>query len=167
MEKIKLDVSINAKQYYHFNLYHCYHSFQGWMSIILGLACIAYGIAFHEYLDTAKVVVFILLGVMFFAYNPIALFTRSKARFLKNEVLKNAVTYSFSPKGITLKQGDVEEEMPWENIYKIVKTKELMVFYLTKYHANIIPLQEMGDKYDEICKLMLQFADKRTLKFKI
>lgn len=167
MEKLELDVQIDAGQYYHFNLYHCYHSFQGWMSVILGIACIAYGIAFCQYLDTAKVVVFILLGIMFFVYNPIALYARSKARFLKNAVLKNPVTYSFSPSGIMLKQGEVQEEMLWENIYKIVKTKNLMVFYLTKYHANIIPLQSMGDKYDDICSLLLKYADKRTLKFKI
>ena len=30
MEKLELDVALNAKQYYHFNLYHCYHSFNFW-----------------------------------------------------------------------------------------------------------------------------------------
>lgn len=170
MEKLELDVKLNEKQYYHFNLYHCYHSFNGILGIVLGILCMVYGvygIVDGEVLRTAQIVMFIALGILFVVYNPIALFMRSKRRFLQNEVMKNVVTYVFSETGIMLKQGEIEEEMKWENLYKIIKTKESMIFYLTKFHANIIPLCEMNGKYDEVCKYISKYADSRVIKFKI
>ncbi|MCI8372518.1 MAG: YcxB family protein [Lachnospiraceae bacterium] len=167
MEKLELNVQLSAKQYYHFNVYHCYHSLNGILSIFLGIVCMAYGIVFQEALRTAQVVMFVALGVLFIIYNPIALYLRSKRRFLQNPVMKNPVAYQFAETGITLKQGEVEEEMLWENIYKIVKTRESMIFYLTKYHANIIPLSEMDGRYDQVCAYISQYADAKAIRFKI
>lgn len=167
METLELEVSLNAKQYYHFNLYHCYHSLNGFVSIFLGLLCIVYGFLFHEQLDTAKSVAFILLGIVVLIFNPVSLFLSTKRRFLANPVMKKPVTYRFSKTGILLKQGEVEEEMQWENIRKIVKTRESMIFYLTKYRANIIPLEEMDGHYKDVCAFLEKYADKKVIQFRM
>lgn len=170
MNKLELEVSLNEKQYYHFNLYHCYHSFNGFLSVFLGLLCIVYGvfgIVNKGSYTTLQIVLFFVFGLVVLVYNPVSLYMRSKNRFLQNPVMKNAVTYVFSENGIMLKQGEIEEEMKWDNIYKIVKTKESMIFYLTRFNANIIPLSEMDGKYDEVCKYISKYAQKHAVKFKI
>lgn len=170
MNKLELEVSLNEKQYYHFNLYHCYHSMNGFLSIFLGILCMVYGIFGIMNPDDytlIQIIFFFIFGVFILVYNPVALYMRSKRRFLQNAVMKNAVTYIFTETGIKLKQGEVEEEMPWDHLYKIIKTKESMIFYLTKYNANIIPLSEMEGKYDEVCKFISQYAPKYAVKFRI
>lgn len=167
MEKLEFDVQLNASQYYHFNLYHSYHSLNGILSIFLGLLCILYAIVDRKVLRTEQLVMFILLGLLFMLYNPVALYLRSKRRFLQNPVMKNPVTYIFAESGITLKQGEVEEEMPWDNLYKVVKTKESMIFYLTKYHANIVPLSEMGDQYNQVCAFISKYTAPKAIRFRI
>lgn len=167
MKELEIDVQLNAEQYYHFNIYHCYHSLNGFVSIFMGVICMAYGILFYKQLRLAQVVMFLLLGILFLVYNPVALYLRSKRRFLSNPVMKNPVTYIFRESGILLKQGEVEEEMLWDSIYKIIKTKESMIFYLTKYHANIIPLEEIGTEYENVCRYIAQYADAKAVKFRI
>lgn len=167
METLELEVSLNSKQYYHFNLYHCYHSLSGFVSIFLGLLCIVYAVVFREQFGMAKAVAFIILGIIVLIYNPVSLFLSTKRRFLANPVMKNPVIYRFSKTGILLKQGEVEEEMQWENIRKIIKTKESMIFYLTKYHANIIPLEEMDGHYKDVCAFLEKYADKNVIKFRM
>jgi len=169
MEKLELDVALNAKQYYHFNLYHCYHSFNGFLGTFLGIFCMIYGIAgcfVKDWLTTAQIVMFILFGILLLFYNPVALYVRSKRRFLTNPVMKNPVKYIFSKTGIMLRQGEVEEEMAWENLHKIIKTRESMIFFLTRFHANIIPLSEMGDQYEQVCDMIEKYADAGVVKFK-
>lgn len=170
MDKLELEVTLTQKQYYHFNLYHCYHSFNGFLSVFLGILCMAYGvfgIMDEGSYTTIQIVCFFVFGLVVLVYNPVSLYLRSKNRFLRNKVMKKPVTYVFSDTGIALKQGSVEEEMKWENLYKVVKTKESMIFYLTKYNANIVPLSEMKGRYDEVCAYISQYADKRAVKFKI
>lgn len=170
MDTLELEVSLNEKQYYHFNLYHCYHSMNGFLSIFLGLLCMVYGafgIANPGSYTTLQIVFFFVFGVVILVYNPIALNIRSRHRFLKNPVMKKPVTYVFSKTGIKLKQGEVEEEMKWENIYKIIKTKESMIFYLTRYNANIIPLCEMKGEYEEVCQYISKYADRHAVKFRM
>lgn len=170
MEKLELNVRLTQKQYYHFNLYHCYHSFNGFLGNFLGLLCMLYGvfgIVNRGSYTTVQIIFFFVFGVVVLVYNPVALYLRSKNRFLQNPVMKDAVTYVFSESGIRLKQGEVEEEMQWENIFCIRKTKESMIFYLTKYNANIIPLCEMDGKYEEVCSYISKYAEKRVVKFKI
>lgn len=169
MDKVELNVSLNAKQYYHFNLYHCYHSVNGFLGIFLGILCIVYGVAgcfVEDWLSVTQIVIFIVFGIVILVYNPVALYVRSKRRFLTNPVMRDSVQYIFAERGITLKQGEVEEEMPWENLYKIIKTKESMIFYLTRFHANIIPLSEMGQDYEAVCDMIQKYADAKVIKFK-
>lgn len=170
MDNLELKVSLDAKQYYHFNLYHCYHSFNGILGIFLGILCIVYGVfgcVAGKTAEPMQIALLFIFGIVILVYNPIALYIRSKRRFLTNPVMKNPVMYCFSSKGIMLKQGEVEEEMLWENLYKIVKTKESMIFYLTKYHANIIPLSEIGDDYDKVCAIIGRYADKKVVRFRL
>lgn len=169
MEKLELDVTLDAKQYYHFNLYHCYHSFNGFLGTFLGLLCIVYaaaGCMVEDLLDTMQIVVFILFGILLLVYNPVSLYLRSMRRFKTNAVMKKPVKYIFGKSGIMLRQGEVEEEMPWSNLYKIIKTKESMIFYMTKFHANIIPLSEIGSDYEAVCEMIQKFAPKQVIKFK-
>ncbi len=170
MDKLELNVSLTEKQYYHFNLYHCYHSFNGFLSVFLGLLCMLYGvfgIANQGSYTTLQIVLFFVFGLVVLVYNPISLYMRSKNRFLQNPVMKNPVTYTFSKTGIMLQQGEIKEEMKWENLYKIIKTKESMIFYVTRFNANIIPLSQMDDKYHEVCKYISEYADKQVIKFKM
>lgn len=170
MDRMELDVTLNEKQYYHFNLYHCYHSFNGFLSIFLGLLCMLYGvfgIMNKGSYTLLQIVLFFVFGLVVLVYNPIALYMRSKNRFLQNPVMKNPVTYIFSESGIKLKQGEIEEEMKWEQLYKVVKTKESMIFYLNRLNANIIPLKEMKGNYKEVCQYLSKYAEKRVVKFKL
>lgn len=170
MDKLALNVSLNAKQYYHFNLYHCYHSFNGILGIFLGLLCIVYGVfgcVAGSKAEPMQIALLFIFGIVILLYNPVALYVRSKRRFLTNPVMKNPVTYIFTDSGIRLKQDEVEEEMPWENLYKIVKTKESMIFYLTRYHANIVPLSEIANDYEKVCAIIGQYADKKVIRFRL
>lgn len=51
------------------------------------------------------------------------------------------VKYVITPEKITLSQGEVSEELLWDDIFTIKCTGKSMILYITSVRANIIPLE--------------------------
>lgn len=166
MKEMKITVCLNFNQLYRFNLYHCYHSFNGTFSIILGVVCIAYALVFYNRIVPARAILLIVLGLIFWIYNPISLYMRSKSRFMTNDVLGEPMDYCFTHSGISLSQKEVTEEIKWESIYKIQETKESLLVYITSRHANIIPKESIGEQYAQVCEYIRTYATNSIVKIK-
>lgn len=153
--KIDTQIQVTAKQLYRFNLYHCYfNTTSGLFGIVLGIICFLYGIAASSALGKTNTVIVFLLGVMFLVYNPISLYIRSKNRYLNNDALKKPMNYCFDDRGFILSQGEQSEDMEWQDLYKVVESKECIYFFFTKVHANIVPKECLGENLDTIIKLI-------------
>lgn len=164
-EQVKLSVKLTGADLYKYNLYHTYrNSTNGAVSILLGLACLLYGIGFAGALPTSNMVILIGLGILFWVYNPVSLWMRSQNRFLNNAVLKDTLDYCFDEKGMTLTQGDVSETVAWDSIYKVMETKSYYYIYLTRIHANIIPKSIVGEQKENFVALLKQNIKKGNLK---
>lgn len=165
--QINAHVVVSAKQLFHFNLYHCYrNSTNGLFGIVLGLICLAYGIAFFEKIGTSNGIIIIVLAVIFFVYNPASLYIRSKSRYMSNDALKKPMNYVFDEEGFILSQGDVSEDMEWADLYKVVETKECLYFFFTRVHANIVPKEALGNRIEEIYGLISKNIPAKANKLK-
>ena len=153
--KIDAQIQVTAKQLYQFNLYHCYrNTSSGMFGIIMGILCALYAFIASSKLGTTNTIIVALLAVMFIVYNPIALYIRSKNRFLNNDALKKPMNYCFDEQGFILSQGEQSEDMEWEDLYKVVEHKDCFYFFFTRIHANIVPKEGLGGNLDEIIALI-------------
>lgn len=153
--KINVQVNVTPAQLYKFNLYHCYcNSSNGIFGIILGILCVLYAITANKTIGTGNTIIVAALGVMFFVYNPISLYVRSKSRYLTNEALNKPMNYCFDDKGFILSQGEQSEDMEWADLYKVKETKDCIYFFFTRIHANIVPKECLGDNLDSIVSLI-------------
>lgn len=146
---IEFDVKLEHKDMFLFNLYHTYHGFQGWLSILLGAAIIGINIYSIGQIETMYTILYFFFGLLFIGYNPISLYFSSKRTVTKSETLKNSLHYHFSDEGIQVSIGEESGMIGWKQIYRAVGTKNNLLLYTGRRNAYVIPWR-MVSQPDEL-----------------
>ena len=62
----------------------------------------------------------------------------------KLDIFTKPMHYQVSPDKITLSQGELTEDLSWDNIYKIKFSGRNLLVYINTSRANILTLETMG-----------------------
>ncbi len=170
---MKFDIKITDKDMYRFNLYHVYHTFNGIISIVVGLFVFVVMFVVRNRLTSMDMVLYIALGIALLLYTPVTLLTRSKAQIASSPVMQNTLTYDFSDEGIRVST-EVEVEpnaassslLPWDQIYKIVETKRQLLIYSGRMNAYIIPVEQLENQKEELKKYIKERTEDFRLSFR-
>ena len=170
---MKFDIKITDKDMYRFNLYHTYHTFNGIISIVVGLFVFVVLFVVRNRLTPTDVILYIALGIALLLYSPITLLTRSKAQVASSPVLQNTLSYEFNDDGIFVVTNAKLEEgvetsvlLPWKEIYKIVETKRQLLIYSSRVSAYVIPLEQLGDQKENLKTYIKERTEDFRLSFR-
>jgi hypothetical protein len=153
---IEFDVKLEAKDMYRFNMYHTYHGFQGWLSIILGIAITTLSIYTFGQIEIMYTVLYILFGIIFVIYNPVSLFISSKKVVVKSDTLKHTLHYSLSEEGLTIRVQDAFASLQWNQIFRALSTKKNLLIYTSRRNAYVIPKRFIKNEYESTRLLLKQ-----------
>lgn len=163
---IELDVKLEHKDMFRFNLYHTYHGFQGWLSILLGVVIIGLNIYTIGQIETMYTLLYFFFGFLFIAYNPISLYFSSKKAVAKSETLKNTLHYAFSEEGICVSAGEESGTIGWKQIYRAVGTKSNLLLYTGRRNAYVIPWGVATGQTEQLKTLIKNQLPKFRVKVK-
>lgn len=152
--QIEFDVKLEQMDMYRFNMYHTYHGFQGWLSIILGVVITGLNIYTIGQIEMMYTLLYFLFGLLFILYNPISLYFSSKRTVTKSETLKHTLHYSFSEEGICVSVGEASGNISWKQIYRAISTKNNLLLYTGRRNAYVIPKRTICDQYEELKNLL-------------
>jgi hypothetical protein len=131
-------VKINQKELRAYLFYATFHSFQGVLSVILGLLTIAAGI-FYLSEGNKNGIFFFLMAAVFFIVQPLMIMLQAKMQS-KHTVFQKETNYEFDEKELRAWQDGVEPaSVTWENLYRVVKNGQYYFIFTDKYRANIVP----------------------------
>lgn len=169
---MKFDIKITDKDMYRFNLYHTYHTFNGIISVVVGIFVFVVLFLVREKLTSTDVVLYIVLGVALLLYSPISLLMRSKAQVAASVVLQNTLCYEFCDEGIMVFSDAVEEGaenralLPWKDVYKIVETGRQLLIYSSRVNAYVLPKEQIGDGLPDLKTYIRERTDSFRLSLK-
>lgn len=163
---VEFDIKPQAKDLYRFNMKKTYTGMHGWVSVILSvLAFVMAGVTIGQ-AEALYTVIYLFCGVMFLCYLPVALW-RSANRIIKtNEILSGTVHYELSEEGIRLTQGEESGDLKWNEVYKLVSDRKLVLIYVNRQNAYIIPRDQLGDKYGPLKELAAEQMESFRVRFR-
>jgi hypothetical protein len=146
MLKAEFQTQLSESDLIDFKLYHNYHSIDGIMKLIFGLFTLAIcGVSVStKHVNEIYVIIMGLLGLFFTIYPPVAMILKVKKQMKKIPVFRGPVKYLVTEEKITMFQGEVCEELLWDDVVKIRYTGRSLILYGTTVRANIIPLKDLG-----------------------
>ena len=165
--KVVLDIKLDAKDLFKFNMMQAYRGMQGILSILLPILVFAYAVTSYGEVSIGSTLVYIGLGIVFLVYVPISLWLRvNKTIKDENNALSKTLHYEFAEDAICVSVGEESVEFKWENIFQMKTSGDLLLVYTNRINAYILPLSQVGKTYDELSKLAHAKLEKYRIKMK-
>lgn len=151
---------------YRFNMYQTYSGFHGWFSIIVSIIIfVVAGVTYGD-LELTYTLLYIAFGIIFLCYMPVSLFLRSKHSLAASEVLRKPLHYAVDEEGFRVSQGEASAQLLWNQIYKMVATKNNVLVYSNRINAYVIPREQVKEQYPQLAKLAAEKLEPHRLKMK-
>lgn len=161
---LEFDIKLSQKDLYSFNLYQNYRSFNGWLAIILGILSFVMAVMQGNEKGIVYSLPYVGAGIIFIIYIPVSLWNRVKLTLKTNESLSQVLHYEISEECIKVSQGTESAELPWEYVYRMVADSKKVLIYSGRKNAYIIPRNQLGDKYEQLCDVASKKLEKYRLK---
>lgn len=161
--KAEFQTRITEQDLMNFKVYHNYHSVGGVAGALFGVIALFICVISINQVNISYTLMMGFFGLFFTVYMPIGMKLKVKQQMKSVAAFQEPVRYTVTEEKITLQQGEVTEEMLWDDIFKIKCTGKSLVLYITSVRANIIPLRDIGKE----AEVFLQIAEKKLRPFQI
>lgn len=156
-------ICVTKKDLMDFKLYHNYHSVSGIAAVLFGLIALFICIYTINQVNISYTLMMGFFGLFFTVWTPIGMLLNVNKQMKKVSTFQEPVIYTATEDKITLQQGDIKEEMLWDDVFKIKCTGKSLILYITSVRANVIPLESLGDQ----AEVFFEIASKKLKPFQI
>lgn len=156
---MEFDVKVTAGVLYDYLLYHTYTSLSGMLGTLVGVFLI---MAFVS----TKYVIYLIAGVVLIAYLPGALFLRAMQQVQNTPAFKKPLHYKMTDEGISVSQGENEENQSWDSCVKAVSTGRSIILYTSRTAASIFPKRDLGDKREALIQMISTHMPPKKVKIR-
>ncbi len=165
--KVVLDIKLEAKDLFRFNMQQAYRGMQGILSILLPILVFSYAVTSFGKVSIGSTLVYVGLGIVFLVYVPISLWLRvNKIVKDENNALSKQLHYEFEEEVIRVSVEEESVEFKWENIFQMKTSGPLLLVYTNRINAYVLPLKQVGNKYEELSKIAHRKLEKYRIKMK-
>lgn len=154
MKEYKISVKLVTMDMYRFLMKHEYGAFSGLFGLamsILALAALVLGVGEG---DRNTQILLVLLASCFTVLNPIRLFLRAQKQISMNPTFHEPIEYTFGEEGMHIAQGEVQMDVPWSDMKKLVRGRKIMVLYLSRVVGYIFPRSQCAGHFEEIAAMI-------------
>ena len=81
-------------------------------------------------------------------------------------MFQKPLEYEFAEDGIIVEQDDAKLTVEWMEVEKAVSTQKSIILYLGRVRALIFPKECMGDKYEEVVKMIHTHVAAKKVKIR-
>lgn len=166
MKQIKINVTMKVANMYEFLLRHAYSGFGGIGSLLFSLALLVYFIVGRQTLNQGQTILVIFGALLFTVINPVVILFNATKQVKLNPTFRDLLTYTLSEEGVLVEQSEQELLVKWEEVQKVVETRQSVIIYLTKVRAFVLPKYAIGEELSEVKTLIGEALDTQKCKFK-
>lgn len=140
-----IEIKLTAKDLWKFSMYHAYRGMQGIFNVIFSAAAVFLLLTTWGSNPVSYRVLLIICALMFTVWQPAILYLKS-VKQAKNPMIQNAMILSFGQDDIVIKQGNESLSLTWENIGRVDRFRDMMIVYMDRVHAYLLPDSVLGEK---------------------
>ena len=111
--ELEFDVKVTPSAMYDYLLHHTYSGMSGIIGTVFGVFLIMAFLA-------TKYPIYLIAGIVVIGYLPAALWLKAHQQVSMTPAFKEPLHYHMTDKGISVSQGENEEQQSWESCYKAV-----------------------------------------------
>jgi len=148
-ETIKFQIQMKVKDLWQFSMYHSYRGMVGVFAVVFTGAALYYVIASWTLLSETQRIAMIFVVLMFPVLQPVMLYWKAWKR-MRQPVMQTATLLEFQEEGLKVTQQDQEALFPWDQIGRIDRKPTMLVIYMDRIHAYLIPKEVYEERLEEL-----------------
>ena len=159
----KFNIKLTAKELWQFSMYHANRGFTGIFNIFITIFALGVLVFRWEMFSMVYRLLLVLCALSFTVLQPILLYVKA-ARQVKTSAVKEPMELEFTIKGILIRQSGNEMEVAWEQVGRAEKTSHILVFYMDRIRAYLLPRNLLGERENEFYEFLRQVLPKERRK---
>ncbi len=150
---LKYNITLNAKDIWVFSVYSANRAYLGVFNLLFTLVSLYYLFAAWKSLSPGKRLLFLACALMFSVIQPAILYLKA-LRQAKTETISKGFAITLSEEGIHILQGENEANANWDQVYKTLIRKNVVVIYFAPLSGYLIPSRYIGDSREDLETLL-------------
>lgn len=153
------EVKMTTSKLYDFNLQHAYKQ-------PISLISSAVGVIFIMLFINNLKWYCLVAGLLLLFYLPISLLRSSFMKVKMLDYFREPIQYVINDAGITVKALGEEQLIEWKDCTRACNTRQSYFVYTGNKSAFIFPRKDMGDKAEDVLKLISTHMDAKKVKIR-
>ena len=162
---MEFDSKIGQKEMFSFMMNTTYRRATGIIWVIFSIVVVAVTIMTWGKVKLSNSLLMILLASLYTVINPVMLYFRAGRQVKNNNSLTVDIHFTLDEQHIKLTQDKAKETTPWLEVWKVVRYNRIIVIYVSSVRAFVIPVENLGDRYNEFVDYVsARISDRCKLK---
>ena len=138
MNKIKIDMQLNAKDIWLFSMYHSNRGFLLIFNVLFTVVMYYYMITSWNKIDTPRKIMFVLLANMFLIIQPAMLYLKS-AKQARSEAIRVGLSLEMNDEGIVVSSKGESIDFKWESGFRSRIVPGIIIIYVDAVRGYLLP----------------------------
>ena len=138
MNKIKIDMQLNAKDIWLFSMYHSNRGFLLIFNVLFTAVMYYYMITSWNKIDTPRKILFLVLANMFLIIQPAMLYLKS-AKQARSEAIRAGLSLEMNDEGIVVSSKGESVDFKWESGFRSRIVPGIIIIYVDAVRGYLLP----------------------------
>ena len=153
MNKIKIDMQLNAKDIWLFSMYHSNRGFLLIFNVLFTVVMYYYMITSWNKIDTPRKIMFVLLANMFLIIQPAMLYLKS-AKQARSEAIRAGLSLEMNDEGIVGSSKGESIDFKWESGFRSRIVPGIIIIYVDAVRGYLLPDRYTKEKKEKIVAVL-------------
>lgn len=153
MNKIKIDMQLNAKDIWLFSMYHSNRGFLLIFNVLFTVVMYYYMITSWNKIDTPRKILFLVLANMFLIIQPAMLYLKS-AKQARSEAIRAGLSLEMNEEGIVVSSKGESIDFKWENGFRSRIVPGIIIIYVDAVRGYLLPDRYTKENKEKIVAVL-------------
>ncbi len=153
MNKIKIDMQLNAKDIWLFSMYHSNRGFLLIFNVLFTIVMYYYMITSWNKIDTPRKIMFVLLANMFLIIQPAMLYLKS-AKQARSEAIRAGLSLEMNDEGIVVSSKGESIDFKWESGFRSRIVPGIIIIYVDAVRGYLLPDRYTKENKEKIVAVL-------------
>lgn len=153
MNKIKIDMQLNAKDIWLFSMYHSNRGFLLIFNVLFTIVMYYYMITSWNKIDTPRKMMFVLLANMFLIIQPAMLYLKS-AKQARSEAIRAGLSLEMNDEGIVVSSKGESIDFKWESGFRSRIVPGIIIIYVDAVRGYLLPDRYTKENKEKIVAVL-------------
>lgn len=140
----QVSVKISPNDMAYFMLRHTYTNYSGIIGVLISLGALVALLLGYGQGDKLRIGALVVIACLFTIVNPFLLWFKAVQQVKLVPMFQEPLVYIFGEDTIKIRQGELEDELSWDQVWKVINSKKRLILYVSKARGFIFPKEQLG-----------------------